>query len=108
MANPNIVNDLSVVTRVPNKILEQLVEKTELCIGSAIHDALKAGETATVLNIGIGTLSVDLVDMQCKFIPSKELRAVIKKSLTDNVDPLELVLEDALVQKLINIYDEVL
>jgi hypothetical protein len=46
--------------------------------------------------------------MQCKFVPSKELRATIKNSLISNRDPLELVLEQTLVEKLINICEEVM
>lgn len=105
---PNIITDVSTATRVPAKILDQLVNKTNLCIGSAIHDALIANEQSVVLNIGIGTLSIDLVDMQCKFIPSKELKATIKKCIVDKVDPIELELEETFAQKLISIYNEVL
>lgn len=103
---PNIINDLATYTRVPTKVLNELTAKAELCIGSAIHDALLEKETATVLDIGIGTLSVNLVDMDCKFVPSKELKAVIKKSLSEQIDPAELILEESLIQKLLTIYEE--
>ena len=105
---PNVINDLSTLTRVPNKLLVELSHKINLCIGSIIHDAKAAGEQTVIINIGIGTLSVDLIDMQCKFVPSKELRATIKNSLISNRDPLELVLEQTLVEKLINICEEVM
>ena len=108
MSNKNIVNDLSVLLKVPNKTLEALVEKANLCIGSIIVDAQKSGEPTVVINIGIGTLSVNLADMQCKFVPSKALKSAIKTSLASNVDPLELALEEALAAKLVSIVDEVL
>lgn len=106
MTTQNVINDLGTVTKVPNKILDDLVSKLNLCIGSAIHDALTAKEQTVVLNIGIGSLSVDLVDMQCKFVPGKELKSVIKRSLSDKVDPLECALEETLIQKLLSIYNE--
>ena len=103
----NIITDLSTLTRIPNKTLTELSHKTNLCIGSIIAEAKAKGEQAVIINIGIGTLSIDLIDMQCKFIPSKELRATIKASLQSKQDPLEMELEQALIDKLLAICDEV-
>lgn len=105
-AQPNAINDLSTLTRVPNKILNDLVTKLNLCIGSSIHDALLEKEEAVVINIGIGTLSVNLIDMDCKFIPSKDLKSTIKKSIAEKIDPVEYETEEALIQKLLTIYQE--
>ena len=105
---PNIINDLSTLTRVPNKLLTELSYKITLCIGSIISDAKLAGDQTVIINIGIGTLSVDLIDMQCKFVPSKELKSTIKNSLHNRRDPLELELEKTLVDKLISICEEVM
>jgi hypothetical protein len=104
----NVVNDLGTLLRIPNKVMSELSSKECLCIGSIIHEASKAGEQVVVINIGIGTLSVNLVDMQCKFVPGKELKNAIKRSLTSEIDPLELVLEQALSEKLIAACEEVL
>ena len=102
----NAINDLGTLLRIPNKVMTELSSKECLCIGNIIHEANKAGEQAVVINIGIGTLSIDLIDMQCKFVPSKDLRAAIKNSLVSRKDPLELVLEQALAEKLISICEE--
>jgi hypothetical protein len=102
----NAINDLGTLLRIPNKVMTELNSKECLCIGNIIHEANKQGEQAVVINIGIGTLSVNLIDMQCKFVPSKELRATIKNSLVSRKDPLELVLEQALADKLISICEE--
>ena len=104
---PNIISDISTLTRVPNKVLIELSHKANLCIGNIISDARDAGEQAVIINIGIGTLSIDLIDMQCKFIPSKELKTTIKASLQVKQDPLELELEQTLIEKLLAICDEV-
>ena len=64
-AQPNIVNDISTLTRVPNKVLTELTHKANLCIGNIISEAKELGEQAVIINIGIGTLSIDLIDMQC-------------------------------------------
>jgi hypothetical protein len=105
---PNIISDISTLTRVPNKVLTELAHKTNLCIGNIISEAKEAGEQTVIINIGIGTLSVDLIDMQCKFVPSKELRATIKNSLQSKKDLLELELERALIDKLLTICEEVM
>lgn len=107
-AQPNVISDISTLTRVPNKVLTELITKINLCIGNIISEAKELGEQTVIINIGIGTLSIDLIDMQCKFVPSKDLRATIKNSLVSRKDPLELVLEQALADKLISICEEVM
>lgn len=105
---PNIISDISTLTRVPNKVLAELTHKANLCIGNIISEAKEAGEQTVIINIGIGTLSVDLIDMQCKFVPSKELKSTIKASLQGEKDLLELELEQTLIDRLLIICEEVL
>lgn len=105
---PNIVNDIGVLLKIPTKVTNELTEKACLCIGSAISDARNSGEAQVVLNIGIGTLSVNLVDMQCKFVPGKNLKTAIKSALATRSNPVELALEKALADKLLAICEEVL
>lgn len=104
----NIINDVNTLMKIPTKVSTELVDKMCLCIGSAISTAKQNGETQTTINIGIGTLSINLVDMQCKFVPGKNLKAAIKSSLTSSTDPLELTLEKAFADKLLAICEEVL
>ncbi len=103
---PNLVNDVGTLLKLPNKVTTEIIHKANLCIGSIINDAKLAGEQAVIINIGIGTLSIDLVDMQCKFVPSKDLKTAIKNSLNSNVDPLELALEQAFTDKLLAVCEE--
>ena len=107
-SQPNIITDLSTLTKVPNKTLTELVHKINLCIGSIISEAKTKGEQAVIINIGIGTLSIDLIDMQCKFIPNKMLKTAIKTGLSSEIDPVELMLEKAFADKLLAICDEVI
>ena len=58
---PNIITDLSTLTHIPNKTLAELSHKITLCIGSIIAEAKLKGESAVLINIGIGTLSIDLI-----------------------------------------------
>jgi hypothetical protein len=104
----NIVSDVGTLLRIPTKITTELTDKACLCIGSAISEAKARGETQTTVNIGIGTLSVNLVDMQCKFVPGKNLKTAIKSALASPQDPLELILEQAFTDKLLAICEEVI
>ncbi len=103
----NIVTDVNNLLRLPTKVSNELVAKMCLCIGSIISEAKAKGETQVSVGIGIGYLSINLVDVQCKFIPGKELKAAIKKSLDSPADPLELVLEQAFTNKLLTMCEEV-
>lgn len=104
----NIIADVNNLLRLPTKVSNELVSKMCLCIGSAISDAKAKEEAQTTVSIGIGNLSVNLVDMQCKFIPGKELKTAIKKALDSPIDPLELVLEQTFIDKLLTMCEEAL
>jgi hypothetical protein len=104
----NIITDVNNLLRIPAKVTNELVAKMCLCIGSAISEAKARGETQTTVSIGIGYLSVNLLDMQCKFVPGKDLKAAIKRALNSPIDPLELALEQAFADKLLAMCEEVL
>lgn len=104
----NIVNDIGTLLRIPTKVTTELTDKACLCIGSAISEAKAMGETQTTINIGIGTLSVNLIDMQCKFVPGKNLKTAIKQALASSNNQLELMLEQAFADKLLAICEEVI
>ena len=104
----NIVNDISTLLKIPTKVSTELVDKSCLCIGSVISEAKRNGETQVTVGIGIGTLSVNLIDMQCKFVPNKALKTAIKDALNSETNPLELALEKSFADKLITICEEVL
>lgn len=107
MTRSNIINDLSAATKVPNKVLTELTSKEILCIGSAITEAIAQKEDILVLNIGFGTLSIELATMQCKFVPSAELKSTIKHCVSGKKDPLEIKLEQTIIEKLLKTCDEV-
>lgn len=107
-AQINITNDVGTLLKIPTKISTELVDKACLCISSAICEAKNRGETQVTVGIGIGTLSVNLLDMQCKFVPSKNLKTSIKNALNSQTNPLEIALEKAFADKLLAICDEVI
>ena len=104
----NIITDINNLLKLPIKVSNELVSKACLCIGSAISEAKARGDAQVTVGIGIGSLSVNLLDMQCKFVPGKELKTAIKSAIDSRVDPLELILEQAFTDKLMAMCEEVL
>jgi hypothetical protein len=104
----NLISDVGTLLKIPTKVTNELTDKACLCIGSAISETKRKGETQMALNIGIGVLSINLLDMQCKFVPGKNLKTAIKTALTSTIDPLELALEQAFTEKLLAMCDEVI
>ena len=102
MATPVVIpNDVGTLLKIPTKVTNELTDKACLCISSAICDAKRRGDTQCIVNIGIGALSINLVDMQCKFIPGKELKTTIKKTLETQIDPLELALTQTFTDEIL-------
>lgn len=108
VAEANITSDIGSLTGLSAKTLGELVDKINLCISSAIFMAKKEEKEILVLNIGIGQLSINMADFQCKFMPSKALKSAIKEGLDGKINPLELKLEEAIIEKLTAICQEVI
>lgn len=104
----NLITDVGTLLRIPSKVTAELTDKACLCIGSAISEAKRNGENQMALNIGIGVLSINLIDMQCKFVPGKNLKTAIKTAINSPSDPLEIALEQAFAEKLLAICEEVI
>lgn len=109
MNQQHILSDISTLTRVPNKIMDYLSDMAVICITSAISDAKLNQQDKLLLNIGIGTLAVDLISMEVKFIPSKELKKNIRAVVSgeEMEDPVITYIGDEMVKKLCNICEEV-
>ena len=107
-ADINIINDLSTLTTVPAKALNELIKYENLCIGNAIKEAALEQKQKLLLNIGLGTLCVELASMQCKFIPSSDLKNTLKLCLNGKNDLLLDKLQLNIAQKLVKIYQGVL
>ena len=88
-AQVNIINDVGTLLKIATKVWTELVDKACVCIG-------------------IGSLNINLVDMQCKFVPGKNLKTAIKASVASQSNPLEIALEQAFADKLLAICEEVI
>ena len=103
----SILKDLSSLG-VQEKVLNKLVDTTNLCLANELYTAKQKNEQVVRLNIGIGNLVVELSSNQVKFMPSKDLQALLKTAITKQTDPLEITLEQQMIDKLTEMIDEVI
>jgi len=106
----NIVKDISTLTTIKEDYLNSLVAKSEWCICSYVEETILKKENITKVDIGIGSLSILVEDntIKYKFIPSKELEEAIRTTVIDDKNPLKFKLEKVLVDKITNVYKELL
>ncbi len=106
----NVIEDISTLTTIKSDYLNSLVKKSEWCICSYVEETLLKKENITKIDIGIGYLSILIEDntIKYKFIPSEKLEDAIRKTIIDDKNPLKLKLEKVLVDKITNVYKELL
>ena len=106
----NMIEDISKLTTIQKEYLDSLIVKSEWCICSYIENTILNKENITKIDIGIGSLSILVEDntIKYKFIPSKELESAIRTTVIDDKNPLKFKLEKTLVDKITNIYKELL
>ena len=106
----NIIEDVATLTTINKKNLNKLVEVALYCINEAIEESLLDQKTVTDLDIGIGELHIQFVDneLKFKFIPNAKLREGAIDTIKGKQNNLELILEQNLVDKITNIYKEII
>lgn len=106
----NIVKDLSTLTTIEEENLNKLVEKELWCICSYVEEMINSKENFCDIDLGIGTLTISIMDNQLKFkfIPSQTLEQGVRDTIVNEKSPLRLSLEKSLVNKISNIYKELI
>lgn len=106
----DIIKDTAILTTIPEKALRKLINKEVYCINDAASEMQATGESVIDLNIGLGNLSIGIVDDKVvyKFTPSQELDTSVKAAILNGRNLLEDALEAALVERLTNTYKDIL
>lgn len=104
----NLCKDLSVLTCVESKDLEKLVTMSTAIISHCIEEDIRNKDMLTVIDIGIGTLSISNVEgnIYYKFIPSSALENEVQNTYNTNKSRLKLNIEKALGSRLTNTYKD--
>lgn len=107
MENINIINDLSVLTTIPESVILKLFKKEIFCICEAVEEDILNDKSISCLNLGIGLLCIkhDIKDqIQYKFIPGTLLEKSINNTVANKQNLLEDVLNESLAKKFIDVY----
>ena len=108
----NIVNDLSILTTIPDKTLIKFFKKMVFCICEAVKEDLvdeNNPKEITELDIGIGKLYVKVVgtEVKYKFEPSEYLQKAMLATTTNKENPLPDFLDESLGRKFVDLYKEI-
>lgn len=106
----NLIDDISKLTTIPDKVLLKLVDKSYFCISSAIEEALLEHKDIVEIDLGIGTLYLEVKSesVRYKFLPNKELDKTVKDTVINRKNSLQDVLEMTLVDRITNTYKELI
>lgn len=106
----NLIRDISALTAVSNKTLNKIVDVAELCFCDYINELDITNEDVVNIDIGIGTLSLLLVNdsMQYQFTPSYQLEQQLINTIESKTSPLVNSAQSNLEHKLRTTYKELL
>lgn len=109
MAN-NVLNDLSIITTIPQATLVKLMDKLNWCICNSVEESILKSETITEIDLGLGKLilSVENNFLEYKFIPSIKLESNIIKTIKEKKNPLIHQLESSLADRIVNTYKDMI
>lgn len=97
----NLINDLSAVTTMKESSLNKLSDTARMCIAHCVKESLLNLEDCTEIDVGIGLLTILIIDDDIKFVftPSKKLEKSISNSINGS-DELEHEMENSIKIKI--------
>ena len=110
MRDVDLISDISLLTSVPYKTLKNLCDKSNECICHSILENVKDSNVETIIDIGIGNLTVivDNDEIHYKFRPGSKLEEMLIDTISNNNDPLVTHIEKSLVSRILNTYKDLI
>lgn len=104
----NAVEDLSILTTIPNNSLNKLFEKMVWVICNSVEESTLNKENITEIKIGIGTLIIGIENnsIKYKFVPNQLLENSLISTVKDGKNPLVVKLEENFANRIINTYKD--
>lgn len=107
----NIVNDVSTLSTIPEKVLNKLFRRMTFCMSEALAEDILQGNEEKILSmdIGIGILSIKYVDpenIKYHFEPSDLLAKAFKQTALNKENFLEDLVVDSLSKKFLEVYKD--
>ena len=106
----DLIKDLSIITTINESTLEKLNKKAVWCICDNLEKTIYNKEDISEIDIGIGNLLISLENnnVKYKFIPSKDFENQIVDTIVNEKNNLVNSLEETLVDKISNVYKNLL
>ena len=106
----NLVNDLQILTSIPDTALTKLERASELLVGHAVFESIQRGEGITEIDLGYGILTICTTadNIKYRFTPSSSLEKSLVKTVETNVSPIKKAADDKLKIKLRDTYKELI
>lgn len=106
----NIVEDLAILTNIPEYILKRIVSIANYSISHSVYEHVCENKNEVSIDIGIGKLKlyIGTDTIRYKFIPSDCLETQLINMLSTNTSPLANSLENSLKEKVEKSYKELL
>lgn len=106
----NVIDNVSILYNLPIKQADKIIDTAENVI---CHDVLQAyirKQGYVILDVGIGTLTVDITNdyLEYKFVPSKVLETKLVNTLDTKQDILVQHIEQSIVDKITKAYKELI
>ena len=106
----DLVSDISKLTTIPDKTLRNLCDKGIECICHDVIEMIQKESEETNIELGIGLLKIikEEDELHYRFIPSSKLEDSLINSIVNNEDPLTYRIEEALKNRIVNTYKELI
>lgn len=106
----SIVNDLATITTIPINSLQKLKEKEIYLICNAVEESTLQNKEITEINLGVGNLIISVENgfINYKFTPSSKLEKNLISTIVKKKNPLTNLCEEALANKIVRTYKDML
>ena len=107
----NLIQDMSILTTIPEKTLAKFFRKMIFCICEEIKEDIldeNSDKEITEVDIGIGKLYIKVVgaEVKYKFEPSEYMQKAVIGTVTEKENPLVDFLDKALGKKFVDLYKD--
>ncbi len=105
----NVSEDVSILSTIPQDTINKLLKEVTWSICHSVEEDLLNNNTLTKIDIGLGTLLISNEEdtIKYKFIPSSTLEDSVKETILSKKSPLESILEDTLIRKILHTYKDI-
>lgn len=106
----NIIEGISTLTTIDAKALAKLVSIAEMVIVDEVAEKVSKGESTAVVDIGIGLLHVHFTgeSIKFKFTPNAKFEEAVVDACIHKENLLDVKIEEALKNRIVNTYKDLL